>query len=157
MKELKDYLHLYLGCEVELNNGGSKVYNRKLVAVGGVDDELYCKLRLGKAGKGQLVHGIFLKEGRVKPLLRPLSDMTEEEMRGWALIAAPRENMTDDYIKKSHEDFLKQVSKKGLDAFEVNSGEFHLAFELTHYLLSLHFDLFGLIESGLAIDKTKLQ
>lgn len=128
MKKIEDYLHLYLGCKVELDNGGSKVYNRKLIAVGGVDDEPYCKLRLGDAGEGQFVHAVLLKENRAKPILRPLSSMTEEEREEAATTAT---------IHGAHITITTH-------------------YEGMRYLLSKHFDLFGLIDAGLAIDSTTL-
>ena len=65
----------------------------------------------------------------VKPILRPLSDMTEpEEMEV--------QNM--------------------VDQMGVGYSATHGA-QITGFLLSRHFDLFGWIESGLAIDKTKIE
>ena len=61
-----------------------------------------------------------------KLILRPLSDMTEEEKNEYLLIG------TDSSTR-----------------FEHNARR-------TQYLLSKGFDLFGLIDAGLAIDKTKL-
>ena len=69
----------YLGSVVELDNGGSKVRNRKLIAVGGWDDELYIKLRLGEAGKNQFVHAVFIKEKSFSLCLKPLSSITDED------------------------------------------------------------------------------
>lgn len=75
-------------------------------------------------------------EQNIKPLLRPLRSMTEGEMQ--------------DLIKSGHiiyrgepiEDFAKLWSYYHPETFA--------------YLLSHSFDLFNLIESGEAIDKTKL-
>lgn len=69
----------------------------------------------------------FPLDEHVKIILRPLSDMRDEEKFG----------------------------KPG------KSGEYPdkeiFSFEHTRYLLSKHFDLFGLIEAGIAIDKTTLK
>jgi len=126
--ELKDVIHFYLGCMVELNNSGSKVYNRKLIAVGGVDDEPYCKLRLGNADEKQFVHAVFFKENRVKPILRPLSDMIYEE---------------ESYMKNN---FCYKAN--GITEYYTPDGFM--------FLLKHGFDLFGLIESGQAIDATTI-
>lgn len=100
-KDIKDYLHLYLGCQVLIDG-------ETLVTLVGFshtyDIELYVN--------NQWLHHRFCKL-----LLRPLSDMTDEEMD------------------------------------EVWYGPS----ERTRYLLSKGFDLFGLIEAGLAIDATTLK
>lgn len=62
----------------------------------------------------------------IKPILRPLSDITDEEVSHW----------TDLYEPGVHS--MKKHAIRTL------------------YLLNQHFDLFDLIESGQAIDKTKL-
>jgi hypothetical protein len=85
-KDIKDYLHLYLGCEC-INEEG------KIGRFSGID---VCKL-----------------------LLRPLSDMTQEEFR--------------------------------IDCNLINPVE------RFRFRLSKGFDLFGLIDAGLALDATKLQ
>jgi len=67
----------------------------------------------------------------IKPILRPLSDMTEDEANNEVWETVPEYN-----------DF------KGLVC--------HVS-PAFRYLLSRHFDLFGWIEKGLAIDKTKIE
>lgn len=103
--EIKDVIHLYLGCEVE-NKKGQRVNLTPMLLA-------QC-----------LVNKWELETEQWKPILRNLSDMTEEE---------------------------KETSGK----FNVCSN-FELA-EWFRYLLSKHFDLFNLIESGLAIDKNNLK
>jgi hypothetical protein len=71
-----------------------------------------------------------------KICLRPLSDMTEEEL---------------EYILDIGE---HQSRIYGVEEFIAGWKAF--GSETFRYLLSKHFDLFGLIESGLAIDKTKI-
>ena len=85
---------------------------------------------------------IWWKSKDCKLLLRPLSDMTEDE--GFALSDIMGFFTPDNFISA-----IKSGSKYVMD--------FRLSFELTQYLLKQGFDLFGLIESGLAIDKTKTQ
>jgi len=65
----------------------------------------------------------------VKPILRPLSSITEAEM------------------KDNHEAY--KVAASGLGKLAHGSAA------STRHWLSLHIDLFGWIEAGLAIDKTK--
>lgn len=130
MKDIKDYLHLYLGCNVMTGKLG------KLVSVG-TDGMSIIRYPDGDP------RGNVIFSEHVKPILRPLSDITEEESievnnegsKGWQLI-----NPTD--------------STKPQD---LHSGVVHRqAFEL-RYLLSKGFDLFGLIDSGLAISSESIQ
>ena len=67
----------------------------------------------------------------VKPILRPLSSITEAEM------------------KDNHEAYKAAASGLGKLA--------HGSAASTRHWLSLHIDLFGWIEAGLAIDKTKIE
>ena len=110
---IKDYLHLYLGCEFigryvdwDEDNFPITITYQTLLNV-----ERYTT---------------------IKPILRPLSSMTGEE-------------------KKELEKIEKNeyVADAGIEQDIWTSKEFL-------YLLSKHFDLFGLIDAGLAIDKTKL-
>ena len=66
--------------------------------------------------------------------LRPLPDMTEEELREIEIITERKYWGIEDYVE--------------LHAWKLTPAEFH-------YLLSHGFDLFGLIESGEAIKKEK--
>lgn len=116
MKQLKEYLHLYLGCEI----------------MNGIDD----KIRVLKSSN--LDTYIYTKVGNPKILLRPLSDMTEEEKEqiGFSAFEILRKNEFGDKVLPARNISAMWAAKQ------------------TAYLLSRHFDLFGLIESGLAIDKT---
>ncbi len=98
---IKDYLHLYLGCDM-LDISDNSTYTLH-------PEMLYASIKDGD-----------------KPILRPLSDMTEDES-----------------------EFVADAAWQGKPTIYMNA-------EITAYLLSKHFDLFGLIEAGLAIDKTKL-
>lgn len=129
MIQFKDVAHFYLGCDVELDNSGSKVI-KKLVAVGGYEDEPYVKLRLGTPEKG-FVHAVLIKENRIKPILRSLSDMTEEEYHTiWYDM-----NLTAPVLH---------------DKLEMKP-------EMMLYLLKQSFDLFGLIKSDQAIDSKTIK
>lgn len=171
MKELKDYLHLYLGCAVELDiGGGSKVYNRKLVAFGGIEDELYCKLRLGPASKG-CVHAVLLKDKSVKPILRRLESITDDELitvfKSISLFDLSECQFECGFGKE--ERWINAIKDGSVvDAIEYNGHLFYTMnndgtfdpvnpqWEVAALLLKMNFDLFGLIDSGLAIDSTTL-
>ena len=111
-KELKDYLHLYLGCEVLVEGDIRKLITIYLNG--------YVEVNYNDIG------GQEFPINEIKPILRPLSDMTEDEEY--------------DYWKL-----------KGGNASNEFQGE------TTLFLLSKYFDIFGLIEADLAIDKTTLK
>jgi hypothetical protein len=106
-KDVKEYLHLYLGCEC---------LAKKPQSMGADQDTI----------RPDMLQQDYWEW--IKPILRPLSDMTEEE----------REQLNDIELGESS---WPTVAIALAPCFK--------------YLLSKHFDLFGLIESGLAIDKTK--
>ena len=143
MKQLKDYLHLYLGCECIFEGSWYELVG--IITNLPLEEEQEYNVRLYNDHHG---HEKSLYED-VKPLLRPLSDMTDEELLhagkifGWhhlsdsSIIAQTKELMTTNYF------YTKQTNIHGgtwVDVF--------------HYLLSRHLDLFDLIPDGIAIDKT---
>jgi hypothetical protein len=164
---IKDYLHLYLPVQVELDNGRSKVYNRLAVAVGNTDDEYrYVTLRMGQGAKA-FTHSVLLSENRVRPILRPLSDMTEEEAKHFFGLS----DNAEVYCKVNHGNHTEFMYKweDGEAIYDTKDGKSYSSVALTHnrhlletysdgflFLLSKHFDLFGLIEAGLAIDATQM-
>lgn len=111
MKEIKDYLHLYLGCEMTDEDNDFKLMEVTEYGFVTSQNEFY------QYGSRVLP----------KPILRSLSDITLEEKREWT-----------SYIKENKTDTAQQRSA-----------------EEVKWLLSKHFDLFGLTEAGLAIDKTE--
>jgi hypothetical protein len=77
-----------------------------------------------------------------KPILRPLSDLTKEiEVNG------------EKFVPIKHKDIkttstLKHVAKYNFDYKELNFARW----DVIQKLFEWHFDVFGLIEKGLAID-----
>ena len=131
MKELKDYLHLYLGCEcktpwgiLRLTRFDIKDKYKAWFTTGFKENEkiLYANGCIGKS----------FQTSSIKLILRPLSDMTEGEKSGLKLNLSQENNID-------------------------NPNAVMWEFEQVRILLSKHFDLFGLIEAGLAIDKTTLK
>lgn len=112
----QDYLHLYIGqeCKTIYGDIGTLVWYNFL--------ETSVAVNVGLMGYDYL----FLDGSQITLILRPLSDMTEDEEAKWIEIMVLR----------------RRKSIQGTEA------------ERTAYLLSSGFDLFNLIESGLAIDKT---
>jgi len=125
-KDIKDYLHLYLGCEI---------YSRNV-------NEIIGKL---EGVQGNIIHfrvrGVWYSPKWVgyQLVLRPLSDMSEEE----------KKNISFDAYKV----LRKEQSRIATGTERAVTW----AARQTEYLLKQGFDLFGLIEAGLAIDKTKLE
>lgn len=123
MKKIEDYLYLYFGCEISDGNRAGILCGFMVVKYGH---------RVNVLHSNGLRMTYQLKTWR--PLLRPLSDMTEEE--------AIHLNADEEYI-------IEIMDKYNPDR------HWHLSANDMVYLLSKGFDLFGLIEAGLAIDKTK--
>lgn len=120
MKDIKDYLHLYLGCDVMVTPPESVSYKCRLTGVMSKRTDGEDKFRIQvfeEDGKdGYEGHGIkWFDEDEVELILRP---------------------------------------PEGLDLFSIQLAS--LSPEPFRWLLTECFDLFGLIDAGLAIDKTKL-
>lgn len=139
-KELKDYLHLYLGCECILDdhNTGiligfdSQLHNKEV--------EMVCYTIWDKKDDDWMVYNDDSSFERIKPILRPLSDMTEDEFYEFKSFA------DNDCSKMIH---IKNVK-------DITTNLFH-EFEASRFLLSKHFDLFGLIDSGLAVNAAEIK
>ena len=104
-----------------------------------------------------------------KPILRPLSSMTEDEMKDLYLLVFNRKFVGDNV---THRDIGKKEDRivlwSGVERlFIYMDGDVGADCDLHNYRvhmptiikweLSKHFDLFGLIEAGLAIDATTLK
>jgi hypothetical protein len=120
---LKDYLHLYLGCDVMVGDWAGT-----LQSVGCIDMGQDCVISMQNQDEESGFYGEWMEEEvehhKIKPLLRPLSDMTDRE---------------------KHE--VGKLSFIGNVHHQAEAAK-------TVWLLSKGFDLFGLIEDGMAIDKT---
>src|SRR5688572_10316751 len=124
-KKLKDYLPFYLGCACICNDGTSG----KLVCV---ETLFEYPVRILNDG---MIECKSIEDTQL--VLRPfsgVSDLTEEEARE---------------INSILNEFPLILIGAPIDK------EIKIWARTTRYLLSRHFDLFGLIEAGLAVDKTK--
>jgi hypothetical protein len=116
MKKIEDYLHYYLGCECMeaiIVPGQASVFQRGEISIRTVFNIRGHQLSI------------------VKPILRPLSDISDEN---YAYMA---------------------IEFTCLDANRNLAGAEREAIKM-HYFISQGFDVFGLIKEGLAIDKTTL-
>ena len=141
-KQISDYLHLYLGCDLKI-----KAFNEAYYLNGSIQ-------KLTPETLAEIYDG-----NDHKPILRPLSDMTEEEARV-ILPDMPTENKLIEwgyYNEYSEGNVFYQYLKKAEDERLTSILEDSLGVP-EHWLslLSKGFDLFGLRDAGLAIDKTKL-
>lgn len=147
MKQLKDYLHLYFGCEIGIENSGGVI--QKFIFRGlrpkfdeNIKVEVNQLLLESPNDQSDPLNeptAMFWEwPNKCKPILRPLSDMKVEEMQECG-------NMIYDFSNDEE-----------LNKWQPSDFEIGLAPEQFYWLLSKHFDLFGLIEAGLAIDKTKI-
>lgn len=127
MKKLEEVAHLYVGCKVRSENGTNNIWNLKGTTLNKEGDLILT---------GYFDDGMPVRTGVEceKPILRPLSDLTEEER------AIIREIKLEAWRKLLNSEKI---------ALETEA-------KATAYLLSRHFDLFGLIENNEAIDATTL-
>ena len=143
-KELKVFAPLYLGCEC-ITPDGIMILN----GINTVDikhsvwfycrwnDKKNCYLpkQNGDILMKQSLVGKSYKYSEIKLILRPLSTMTEEEQEKY--------DENDNFQNKFCSD--EQALRIECEA------------EKTKFLLSKHFDLFGLIEAGLAVNAAELK
>ena len=117
-------------------------------------------------GKNRMVSFIYLKN--VKPILRPISSMTKEEAYELGTILISEADMEDKeigigemkimgatyptivYKDQEDEDYSVtiQFSSIGISGIDL------IPYEAHEWLFKHHFDVFGLVEKCLAIDKT---
>jgi len=118
--KFKDVAHLYLGCDMYSVPQSNEYFIEKLT---GVHSDMAISVN------GNLDY----PEYDSKPILRPLSDMTDEECNSY-----------------------NKIQLTCYSAFPFKDQCIQEALKVK-FLLSLGFDLFGLIESNEAIDKTTLK
>jgi hypothetical protein len=158
-QNIKDYLHLYLGCKVVgtyNDNSGSYGY---LTGVTNGGDE--CEIQFILEDCINVSEEPEWNEAKdVKPILRSLSDMTEADVADWGSVKINHTtycvelDSTDDFGEFTEvypDGSILSRSKDDGDIRPIDGGKLFLL------LLSKHFDLFGLIEAGLAIDKSTLK
>lgn len=159
MEEFKDFLHLYLGCECLVTVLGSGNTHKVLLG---------CSL-LSK-------HPFYRNP---KPILRPLSSMADDELSDVYTIERDRllHIKTIDFdIRKTDNCFiitrldllderlivgfkgeLSKVIECGMKHFKSRIGLVRNQYEITGYLLSKHFDIFGLHDAGLCLYEEDLK
>lgn len=131
-KKIEDYLHFYIGCEYWREWDG----------------------KTGILSYNNILTLVASKVGTIKPILRSLSDMTKEEAIGRAMARGYKREYI---VNLKFKEFGFEFGNINTGTFLATSGPYvaYKSEELL-YLLSYSFDLFGLIEAGLALDKTSL-
>lgn len=171
MKRIEDYLHLYIGCEVKLND---KVAEASKVVLSGIYRGIDQRGYSPAAPRCQLFthpgfNIIWVEIDEFKPILRRLSSMTEEERAElWSLVFGNEHRKftgrTTWFEKPSLSSDPRWVLLQGVErlGIEMNGhvwadSDLHLfkhnQHEVTRWLLSKGFDLFGLHEAGLCLYK----
>jgi thiol-disulfide isomerase/thioredoxin len=137
-KSAQNFLHLYIGCDCQLlyRDGMAEKADEFAPTLTHYVQDNFDKAKVVKMDAHTVA---FFSPDFIKPILRPLSDMTEEEFKD---VAHLKYTLPEDEIQQI-------VKERRIDLLETSSTVFV-------YLLSKHFDLFRLIEAGLAIDKTKM-
>lgn len=137
MIEIKDVIHLYLGCEC--------MYEKEIGIMCEIDTH---GIRIdGVYGGGHIGFGLF------KPILRNIGDMTEEEKEKFIEVCGIEPEDIDCLIKSPDTFFPGNEMSYGT-AHLTNIAQWAMGVK---YLLSLHFDLFQLHEQGLCLYKSDLK
>lgn len=164
-KDIKDYLHLYKGCECEYLEPSHMNDRVRGIFLGYMDKH---HASIENQNFGVQVDEIML-------ILRPLSDMTEMEiikvlsdickdiftyspLISNCTFMTEGDNATGVICTSEHnERYGLTVDVEIGVEFSIDSSQMKVnQFKYTVWLLKHGFDLFGLIEAGLAIDKTTL-
>jgi len=153
-KKIQNYLHLYLGCE----------YRIRYIDYQVGEYTVWSKLTAARLSK---LEDLSIAEIQIQ--LLPLSDITEEEMKElWHIVFKrpfhPTGRILSSYLQDKKNP--RWILMSGVERLGIQlNGDIWADSDLhnwpmnphlnTMYLLKQGFDLFGLIEAGLAIDKTK--
>jgi hypothetical protein len=155
MKKLKDYAPFYLGCEcitpdgiMVLNGINATDSKHSLWFYCRWNDKKNCYLpkQNGDVLMKQSMVGKAYKYSEIKLILRPLSDIKHEELIELYEIL----NSEEDDSVWEYEQYKRNYAVINISGPEFKASVFH-------FLLSKHFDIFSLIDAGLAIDKTTLK
>lgn len=140
-KKIENYLHLYLWCDVEIQATGMEYisHDTNLAILTGV----YSKSVILKIGDDD---GIDLGCDDIKPILRPISDMTDEES-----------NELEDAMWGNFQDAMLGDKESVLKMFINDSSQdrpgYSITVKATNWLRKNGFDCDELIESGIAIKR----
>lgn len=124
-KKIEDYLHLYMKSPAIVDGGRTKL---------------------------TAYHIEFQDEGTIKPILRPLSEMTEQDGKEIAMLY-----FKDCDVSKVKFEITKYSNNPAVQYCDARLTFHENTPEVTRYLLSKHFDIFNLHESGLCLYESDLK
>lgn len=124
--QFKDIAHLYQGVMMQTQMGIFPLITR-------YDDAWMLDT---------IAYGANAVEQDIKPILRPLSDVTDKEF-----------NVVCELLGWNKNEFDKEWFYSTIKSTMIYLDQ---AFKIVPFLMSKQFDLFGLIESGQAIDATTI-
>lgn len=155
MRDIKDYLPLYNGCEVQVTTTEYGLQGSPGSFKGIMRGFTIDSWRQQKQSPAIQVYVnettyYFYKIEQVKMVLRKLSSMTEGEAREFCKLEGWGEDLENIVVTDASIEFTQNKRTDAISRFTRCRPEMFL------WLLSKHFDLFQLIESGLAIDKDTL-
>lgn len=144
--ELKDVIHLYLGCEVQTDSNPIQI--EKLI---GVEFGTNKGVLIIQTSWNGLTNYHREDEGieYIKPILHPLSELMNED----SLESPKIESIVNELPGHcdAYDEWLN-VFIESPDQFRLMQAPFELILEL----IKQQFDVFGLLESGQATNKTTL-
>lgn len=163
-KELKDYLHFYIGQIVSADGNEFELRGVEYSGAGAL------------ACNGLVIDGIsqgwWIENCDFKICLRPVSSITKDELKEVVFLFFGKHNediisQTIGEVKmkpKEPQDRIKYGTSIPYSLFKKDGSHYATATFATNslnpqqfqYLISKGFDLFELIDTGLAIDKTKI-
>lgn len=179
-RNIRDFIHLYLGCEVEGHR--DQLTLSKIIGLRG--NLVYLsphEYQTPNCDKVFTRPEMYVSSQFVKPILRPLSDMTEDERKElWRLVfsqghgrnfSEAAKTFTGRVVfidEKTYYNVPRHVMMQGVERLAIESDGTiwadcdlhnwrHNQHETTRWLLSKGFDLFNLIPDGLAIDRKTLK
>ncbi len=131
METLNQYLHLHIGAPCQTYIDGQLSPDKNVITITLIFDAIHQKAE-------------YAREYVIMPVLRPLSDITQAELKECEELSEESPFGTGKRFKYNGEDI--QELTRNLRAFEP---------KVTAFLLK-KFDLFGLIDLGLATNKITL-
>jgi hypothetical protein len=161
--KLKDYLHLYLGCGFmsrdDVKRGVNQNCSTQLMEsdwLNGKHKDIVPILRkLSSMTEEELVRCVYLMEGHLTTGARLHKRIknkgTENEFAQWYFYKGRGISIEEEHIVAN-----LSSGENGFTLCLSSNNYYRCYAKLIPYLLSKGFDLFGLIESGLAIEKEKL-
>lgn len=143
MKDIKDYIQFYLGCDVQWARNSLQTPSKA---------KLLCYNICGECVLENKDNQFQVNISLIKPILRPLSSMTEEEAKHLFVLHFDAD---PEKIVYSHFDEVENYHIAEWDNRRFAIYLKALSPDAFIYLLSKGFDLFGLIESNLAVASNK--